>query len=106
MHLTGFRRIPPISVKYLFVVLVECNPLHPLPRCLVDDDDEELLEDIVCADGIDSITRCFFKNLFCILFAAKSFNKSLGTRINNNFGTFLIKNLRTHGAILCVLGFR
>lgn len=99
-------QLNPSNYWHLLVVVVECNPLHPLARFL---DELDELDDVDPVDGIVSNSRFFIINRppwAGILLAANSVNKSFGTRINNNFGTLLMKKLRTHGAILWVLGLR
>lgn len=77
----------------------ECKPLQPLPLFRLELEEVELdpgeFRPVFPSIRIGGIFR-----------AASSVSKSFGTLISNSLGTDLMKKLRTHGAILCVLGFR
>lgn len=96
-----------IFFPYLFVAVVECSPLHPPGRWWRSESGLEALELVCSAAARASLNLfLFFMLLPAIFCAAKSLNRSFGTLISNSFGNFVMKNFRTHGAILCVLGFR
>lgn len=92
---------------YLFVAVVECNPLHPPGRWWRRESGLEAFEVGGSTAARASLNLfLFFMLRPAILWAARSRSKSFGTLMRSNLGSFVMKNFLTQGAILCVLGFR